>query len=62
MDLRKTISDRGISVLKLSKELDMPYTTLAEIVNNKVNLEDCSYKNLHKVAAYLNVSIEEMIK
>ncbi len=61
MDLKKALKEKGISIRKLSIITSIPYTTLNQIVNGKVEMEECQYKTLKPIADYFNVSVDELV-
>ena len=61
MDLKKYLKDRRINIKQMSAITNIPYTTLSDIVNNKVNIEECKYKTLKAIANFVNVSVDDLV-
>jgi hypothetical protein len=45
----------------MSNFTDIPYSTLNDIVNNRVVMEECQYKTLRKISEFVNVPIDELV-
>ena len=58
--LKYFFEKKGVSVYEVAKESQIPYTTLNELVNNKKDFQDCSFKTIQKLAGYFGVSVEEL--
>lgn len=56
--LKRLIKEKGISVYRLCKDTNLPYTTVNEIVLGKKNIEDCSVTTISVIASYFRVPIE----
>lgn len=61
MNLKNLIKQKNTTMYKLSKETNIPYSTINDYCNNKKNLSKSSYQTLEKLADALNVSIEQLI-
>lgn len=61
MNLKQYLKERKVSIRKLSIITAIPYTTLYEIVNGKVKMEECQYKTLKKIADFCEVSVDELV-
>ena len=61
MNIKVYLKENRISVREMSVITSIPYSTLNDIVNNKVNLEECQYKTLKKIAVFLKVNIEDLV-
>ena len=61
MDIKAYLKEHNISVREMSLITAIPYSTLNDIVNGKVNLEECQYKTLKKIANFLKISIEDLV-
>ena len=61
MNIKAYLKERHISVREMSFITSIPYSTLNDIVNEKVNLEECQYKTLKKIAAFLKISIDDLV-
>lgn len=60
--LENLIKKSGKSKYQIAKESGVPYTTLNELVNNKKNPEECSYKTISKLADYFRISTDDMFR
>ncbi len=61
MDIKQYLRENHISIRKMSIITSIPYTTLSEIVNGKVRMEDCQYKTLKPIADFCNISIDRLV-
>lgn len=59
--LKDYLNRKNMSVYSLSKGSGVPYTTVNELVNNKKKIDECSYKTVSKLAAYLGIPVERLI-
>lgn len=62
MDIKNALKKKEKSLRKIALEIDMPYSTLSDIANKKVDLKKCSYENLSKVADYLEITVEDVVR
>ena len=58
--LKEYLVRNNMSVYALSKGSGVPYTTLNELVNNKKDIDECSFKTVRKLAAYLGITAENL--
>lgn len=58
--LKDYLKEKNISIYSLSKELSIPYTTLSDLANAKIDIKNCRYGILKKLAAYLGLTLEEL--
>lgn len=56
------IKTKNISLYKLSKEIQIPYTTLSNIKLNKVKIENVTCDVISKLAKYFGTSMDIMYK
>ncbi len=61
MNIKEYLNQNNISVRQMSLITAIPYSTLSDIVNERVKLEDCQYKTLKKIAVFLKVSIDDLV-
>ncbi len=61
MTIKEIIKKKNMSVYKLSKKSGVPYTTVNEICNEKVQIEKCSVETIYRIAKALEVSMEEIL-
>ncbi len=59
--LSDIISSLNMSVYKFAKEVDLPYSTVNEIVLNKKNIMECNVKTLKHISSYLKISVDELL-
>lgn len=58
----KTIIDsKGLTPYKVSKETKIPYTTIYELYSGKRSIDLCNVQYVHRIAIYLDVTIEQLI-
>lgn len=55
------MKNTGKSVYQISRETGIPYTTLSELVNEKVDINKCAAGMVHKLTLYLKCSIEDIL-
>ena len=61
MNFIKIIKDKNISMYRLSKNTGIPYTTINEIYNGKIDINKCSVDTVQKLALEFHVSITELL-
>ena len=62
MTFNKLLESRNISAYRLSKDSNVPYMTINDLINNKTSLAKCNAETVYKLAKALDVSVEELIK
>lgn len=60
--LKEFLKERNITLYKLSKLSNVPYSTINELVNGKKNINDCKIKTVVSISNALNLSIEAFIE
>lgn len=55
------ISEKNLSVYRLSKNSNIPYATLNDICNGKTLIEKCSAETVYKLAKALDITMEELL-
>ncbi|MDO4198502.1 MAG: helix-turn-helix transcriptional regulator [Erysipelotrichaceae bacterium] len=58
--LKDYLKNRNISVYSLSKNTDIPYSTLSDLCNGKVEIENCKVDILYRISRYLNLNMNEV--
>lgn len=58
--LKDYLNSRNISIYSLSKKTNIPYSTLSDLCNNKVEIDNCKLSIVRSIAKALNLSIEEL--
>ena len=59
--LSDVIFNLNMSVYKFAKEVNLPYSTVNEIVLNKKNIMECNVNTLKHISNYLKISIDELL-
>ena len=62
MELASILKRKKISVYRCSKESNVPYTTLLDIVKGKTKIEKCSAETVYRLAKVLNIAMEELLE
>lgn len=57
--LKEYLKEKNISMYGLAKSCDIPYSTLNDLANGKVDVMNCKLGMVKKLAAKLSLSIEE---
>lgn len=60
--LKGYLKEKGKSIYALAKESNIPYSTLNDLANGKVTIEQCKVELLLKLAKNLSLSMEEICK
>lgn len=55
------VKNTGKSVYQISRETGIPYTTLSELINEKVDINKCAAGMVHKLTLYLKCSLEDIL-
>lgn len=58
--LKEYLKKRNISTYKLAMDIQEPYSTINDIVNGKKSIDECKFGLVKKIAAYLNISLDEL--
>lgn len=62
MKLAILLEKKQMSVYQCAKESDIPYSTLLDLVREKVKIEKCSAETLYKLSKTLDISMEELVE
>ncbi len=62
MELVAILKKKNISVYRCSKESNVPYTTLLDIVKGKTKIEKCTAETVYRLAKTLDVAMEELLE
>ena len=57
---KEYLKQHEISIYWLSKNTEISYSTLNDFVNGKVDIENCKFGMIKKIADTLNLSLEKM--
>lgn len=60
MTLRDILNEKSISLYQLSKNIDVPYSTLSDLANKKTTIESCTVLTAKRIADGLNMSIDSL--
>ena len=58
--LKDYLKQNNISLYSLSKQCDIPYSTLNNLSNGKVDIDNCSFGMLKKISRELSISLDEL--
>lgn len=58
--LKEILNENNISVYQLAKETGIAYSTLNDLVNHKVSIENCKAVTLYKLANRLKMTTDEL--
>jgi len=61
MDIKKLLAKKNMSIYKLSKLSEVPYSTVNDICNKKTGIEKCSAEKVYKLSKALNVPMEKLL-
>lgn len=61
MNINYLISEKNITKYRLSKETNIPYSTLNDICSGITTLENCNAKTVYQLSKYFNVSMEDLL-
>ncbi len=61
MTIPELLVKQNMSKYRLSKQSDVPYSTLNDLCNGKTSLENCSAKTVYRLAKELHVSMEDLL-
>lgn len=62
MTFGRILKTRNISAYRLSKDSNVPYMTINDLINNKTSLTKCNAETVYKIAKVLNTSVEELLE
>lgn len=60
--IQELISQKNLSMYRVSKNSGIPYTTINDICSGKTQLEKCSAETVYKLAKELGVSVESLLE
>ena len=61
MTLKQYLITQKISTYRLSKQAQIPYSTLIDLVNEKTKLTKCTVEVAFKISKALNMTVEELV-
>ena len=62
MKIKQILEEKNISIYKLSKISEVPYSTVNDICNDKTSIEKCSAETVYKIAQALNIPMERLLE
>lgn len=62
MTFSRLVENKNISAYRLSKDSNVPYMTINDLMNKKTTLTKCNSETVYKIAKALDISMEELIK
>lgn len=57
----KHLKKKNLSVYQVSKQTGIPYTTLSEIANGKIDINKCSAITVFKLSLYFECNAEDLL-
>ena len=51
----------GVTAYRLSKDTGIPYTTISELCNNKIDINKCSAETVYKLALYFECEMKDIL-
>lgn len=62
MKIQEILKEKNMSIYKLSKMSGVPYTTVNDICNERVKLNQSSAETVYRLAQALNLSMEDLLE
>lgn len=60
--LKDVLKEKNIKTAYLAKCINEPYMTVNDLVNGRVNIEECKVKLLKEIAEFLGITMEDAFK
>ena len=60
MRLSAILNEKKISTYQCSRQSNIPYTTLLELVKEKTSIEKCSAETIYRLAKALDMTMDEL--
>lgn len=60
--INKIMKEKHITKYRLSKDSNVPYSTISDICSGKTHLEKCSAETVYKIAKVLDITMEELVE
>ena len=61
MSLKNYLKEKNMSMYRLARESEVPYTTINDMCNERTSPEKCSGETLYRICKTLDISIEELL-
>lgn len=62
MTIPELLKAKNCSMYRLAKDIDLPYSAIHDICSGKAKLSNCTAGAVYKIAARLDVSMEELLR
>lgn len=62
MTLNRLMKEQNISAYRLSKDSNVPYMTINDLVNKKTLITKCNAETVYRIAKALNSTVEELLE
>lgn len=59
--LREMLKNKNMSIYRLAKTSGLPYATVNDLCNEKVQIRKCSAETVYQIARALDMSMEELL-
>ena len=57
----KLVKESGKSIYQISRETGIPYTSLSELMNEKIDINKCAAGMVYKLTLYFDCCLEELL-
>ena len=61
MAFKNLLDENKVSKYELAKKTNIPYSTISDIINDKVDISKCSYDVLHKIASFFSIPTDQLV-
>ena len=61
MAFKNLLDENKVSKYELAKKTNIPYSTISDIINDKVDISKCSYDVLHKIASFFEIPTDQLV-
>ena len=61
MAFKNLLAENKVSKYELAKKTNIPYSTISDIINDKVDISKCSYDVLHKIASFFEIPTDQLV-
>ena len=61
MAFKNLLDENKVSKYELAKKTNIPYSTISDIINDKVDISKCSYDVLHKIASFFCIPTDQLV-
>ena len=62
MTFERRMQERHMSAYRLSRNSEVPYMTINDLMNHKTSLTKCNAETVYKIAKALGASVEELLE